>query len=368
MPGSGRGSEHGLPDLDADPGRTRRIWTRTGAAVLVVGLPAYDRGHFPLHDEQGKRMRETRDLQTALDEQKQLITSGQLRSLQAAGEPGVRRARRDRLERLAPGLYGTKGVPHTWERRVLGAVLRSGGRAVASHRSAARLLGIETFEAAPAEVSIPSKRNFAHPGVLVHQSRDLEWVPPIVLHGIPCTPPRRLAVDLGAVLGEAAYASALRTLRRDHGISWKQLAAILELHSRHGRDGCGPLRRQVERYHGIDGIPGSALEQHLLDVMIDVGIALPTCQHQVPTPWGVPYVLDFAYVDALLAIEVDGPYHGLPDVAARDRRRDAFLRSLGWEVLRFDERAVLYGTSTVLLEIRRALEARGAVHLLHLAV
>lgn len=309
----------------------------------------------------------TTDLQTTLDEQKQLITSKQLRSLEAAGEQGVRRARLERLERLAPGLYGTRGVPHTWERRMLGATLRSGGRAVASHRSAARLLRLETFEAAPAEVSIPSKRNFAHPGVLIHQSRDLPWVPPILVDGIPCTPPRRLAVDLGAVLGEAAYASALRTLRRDHGVSWKQLAAILELHSRRGRDGCGPLRRQVERYHGVDGIPGSTLEQHLLDVMIDVGIALPTCQHQVPTPWGIPYVVDFAYVDALLAIEVDGPHHRLPDVAARDRRRDAFLRSLGWEVLRFDERTVLYGTSVVLLEIRRALDARGAADLLRRA-
>src|SRR5690606_20604973 len=148
----------------------------------------------------------------------------------------------------------------------------------ASHRAVARLLGIPTYEGAWIELSVPSKRKFARPGVIVHQSRDLAYVPPIHIDGIPCTPPRRLAVDIGAVLGDTAYTTVIRELRRSHGVSWKQLVAILELHSRRGRNGCGPLRRQLERYHGIDGIPDTTLEQVFLDDLLDAGHPPPTCQ------------------------------------------------------------------------------------------
>lgn len=133
-----------------------------------------------------------------------------------------------------------------------------------------------------------SKRKFARPGVVVHQSRDLAYVPPIHVGGIPCTPPRREAVDIGAVLGETAYTTVVRELRRSHGVSWKQLGAILELHSRRGRNGCGPLRRQLERYHGIDGIPDTTLEpppllcQHCQFVEGGIGLTVPEGWGRLP--------------------------------------------------------------------------------------
>ena len=48
-----------------------------------------------------------------------------------------------------------------------------------------------------------------------------------------------------------------------------------------------------------------------------------------------PYVADFACVKAMLVIECDGEQHGYDDIRAHDERRDAFLRSEGWDVLRF---------------------------------
>jgi len=217
---------------------------------------------------------------------------------------------------------------------------------------------VPTYEAAAPEITVPSKHNFTQAGVIVHQSRDLRYVPPVVVGGLRCTPPRRVAVDIGAVLGDTAYATVLRALRRDHGVTWKQLAAILDLHSRRGRDGCGPLRRQIERYAGIEGIPDSTLEQCFLDDLLDAGLPVPVCQHEVPGPGSAIYRIDFAYVPERVAIEVDGPHHRRPEVAARDRRRDAYLRARGWEVLRFDEEAVTFHPWPVLAEVRRALELR----------
>lgn len=294
-----------------------------------------------------------------LDEQHDLITPAHVRAL---GFPGTTLARlRDAaiIERLDGRVHGTAGVSMTWERRMLSAVLAAGEGARASHRAVARLLRIPTYEGASVELTVPSKRKFARPGVIVHESRDLAYIPPVLIDGIPCTPPRRLAVDIGAVLGETAYTTVIRELRRSHGVSWKQLAAILELHSRRGRNGCGPLRRQLERYHGIDGIPDTTLEQVFLDDVIDAGYPPPTCQVEVPQPHGDPFRLDFAWVPVKLDVEIDGPHHRTDPGRRRDARRDAVLRRLGWEVRRFDEEEVMYAPGGVLLEVRRTLERLG---------
>ena len=50
-------------------------------------------------------------------------------------------------------------------------------------------------------------------------------------------------------------------------------------------------------------------------------------QHPVP-----PYILDFACVEARLAVEADGGQH---NGSARDEHRDNALSSLGWRMLRF---------------------------------
>jgi very-short-patch-repair endonuclease len=52
-------------------------------------------------------------------------------------------------------------------------------------------------------------------------------------------------------------------------------------------------------------------------------------------------VLDFACLDRRLAIEIDGEAHNRGDNPARDQRRDAYLRSRGFRVLRFPARYVL---------------------------
>lgn len=50
-------------------------------------------------------------------------------------------------------------------------------------------------------------------------------------------------------------------------------------------------------------------------------------------PCGI-YAIDFAWVEKLIAIEIDGKQHEQPEYKARDQRKDAYLKSLGWKVLR----------------------------------
>lgn len=307
-------------------------------------------------------MRLPTSIETLLRDQHDLVTPSQARGAAGHSSTLSRLVASGILERLDTRVYGTVGVPMTWERRLLLALLAAGSPAVASHRSVARLLGLETYGGAPVEITVPTKRTFQRPGVIVHESRDLSYIPPVHINGIPCTPPRRLAIDLGAVLGPTAYTTVIRDLRREHGVSWKQLAAILELHSRRGRNGCGPLRRQLERYYGVEGIPDTTLEQGFLDLVIDAALPVPECQHVLSLPGGdpdQPFRLDFAYVPVRLDVEIDGPHHRTPAGRARDARRDAVLRRFGWEVLRFDEEALAYAPVAVLAELRRALDCLG---------
>ncbi len=67
-----------------------------------------------------------------------------------------------------------------------------------------------------------------------------------------------------------------------------------------------------------------------------------------------PYVLDFACVEALLAVEVDSGQHG----GAADARRDAALSTAGWLVLRYWNNAVLQNVEGVVADICRHVRER----------
>ncbi|MEW5738322.1 MAG: DUF559 domain-containing protein [Myxococcota bacterium] len=71
-----------------------------------------------------------------------------------------------------------------------------------------------------------------------------------------------------------------------------------------------------------------------------------------------PYFADFAAPKLLLAIELDGGGHAEPEQLEYDARRDGYLRSLGWTVLRFWNHDVRFHLADVLETIRNAVEQR----------
>ena len=69
-----------------------------------------------------------------------------------------------------------------------------------------------------------------------------------------------------------------------------------------------------------------------------------------------PYIVDFICLERGVIIEVDGGQHG--DDVAYDERRDQWLASQGFVVLRFWNHDVLNRTEMVLESIRQAVEER----------
>ncbi len=68
-----------------------------------------------------------------------------------------------------------------------------------------------------------------------------------------------------------------------------------------------------------------------------------------------PYVVDFVCLEHWLVVEVDGGQHAIR--AAKDARRDAWLASAGYRVLRFWNPDVLRNPEGVLQRILDALTA-----------
>jgi very-short-patch-repair endonuclease len=74
------------------------------------------------------------------------------------------------------------------------------------------------------------------------------------------------------------------------------------------------------------------------------------------TPVG-PYVADFVCHAANLIVEIDGEQHFETEHVKRDARRDAFLASKGFRVLRFNNHDVMTNREGVLETIAAALPA-----------
>ncbi|MGE5236392.1 MAG: endonuclease domain-containing protein [Acidobacteriota bacterium] len=68
-----------------------------------------------------------------------------------------------------------------------------------------------------------------------------------------------------------------------------------------------------------------------------------------------PYIVDFLCAAGALIVEIDGGQHA---DNAEDRRRDAWLRSRGYAVLRFWNAEALSNTAAVVATILRHLEER----------
>ena len=67
-----------------------------------------------------------------------------------------------------------------------------------------------------------------------------------------------------------------------------------------------------------------------------------------------PYIVDFVCLDARLIIEIDGGQHAVAE-AGRDAKRNAWLRSQRFEILRFWNNDVLGNIQWVLERIAEAL-------------
>ncbi|HEY8544132.1 MAG TPA: DUF559 domain-containing protein, partial [Acidimicrobiales bacterium] len=247
------------------------------------------------------------------------------------------------------------GVPETWESRLLAHVLSAGEGAVASHRAAAELWGLDGVGRGIIELTVPRPRWYRVPGVRCHRSTDLDRAPATVVRGIPVTPVSRTLLDLGGVTGHRKVLLAVDSARRRRLTTWDDLLHTLVAHARRGRDGVGTLRQILDDHYGEAAVSDSAFERLVLSVLASAGLPTPELQHPVEAD-GQVYRLDLAYPAARLAIELDGSIHLERRVWEADHARQNALVLAGWTVLRFTWRDYVDRRHHLVAEVRAALE------------
>jgi len=124
----------------------------------------------------------------------------------AATEAGVSRASwyralaAVRIEMVQPGVARLWGSPRTRQQRIAAAVLSIGGGAMASHRSAAFLWGVQRPRGDPVDLVVARDQHVPDlVGVEVHHPTDRADLVPVIRDGIAVTSPSRMLRDLATV-------------------------------------------------------------------------------------------------------------------------------------------------------------------------
>jgi very-short-patch-repair endonuclease len=251
------------------------------------------------------------------------------------------RRRSGRYDRRARGVDAVAGTPASWHQEVVAACLAVGEHAVGSHRTAARLWNLGTFDG-PIELVVPYETSPLVPGVTVHRSLDLAAADRTILDGVPVTTVPRLLVDVGAVLPPFIVERLVERACGRGLTTPVELRSMLDRVARRGRRGCGALRHVLDTRALGDQVGESELEEIFARLCRDY--ELPALSFQV---WvrlaGKDRRIDFAIPDRKLAIEIDGyEPHSRREVFEDDRARQNQLVAAGWTVLRFTRRQLLY--------------------------
>ena len=279
-------------------------------------------------------------------------------TLEAATEQGMSRSSWYRalesgdFEQLFPGVARLHGTPSTFHQRALAAVWSIGPGAIASHRTAAALWGVERPTSDPIDIIITSRSRLPRrQGVIVHRPRDLVDLRPIMRYKVPTCTPTRMLVDLGAV-DEGGVDAAMIAILVSKVVAPIAIRAALVRHSRRGRSGITPLRVALDRWVGDELPPDSLLESRMSTLIATFD--LPQVQfHAIVSG----YEVDFLVVGTRIVLECDGwGTHGLDrDQFEFDRLRDADLIADGYIPVHFTWRALTSSPQKVADRIRRAL-------------
>lgn len=219
---------------------------------------------------------------------------------------------------------------------MLAAVLAVGDGAMASHRSAAYLWGVDVAPTEPVDLITPDRnRRVVLPWVRLHTPIDLGDLRPVRRRGIPTTNPLRILLDLGQVAPESVL-EALEFFIVD-----------------------GSLRRRaaVDAWVIDDKPPDSTLELEMAHLLQRYELP-PGIVHAIVGG----YEVDFALPAGRVVLECDGwESHGRSRKQfERDRVRDATLAAAGWVVLRFTWFQITRRSAWVANAIRGTLAARTA--------
>lgn len=274
-------------------------------------------------------------------------------------DPAISRfVQRGIAEAILPGVLRFTFVPRSWEQKPMAVYLWAGPESWISGLTAATIHKLGDFRFHPIEVGTTrhlSKRN----GIRVHRLQEMPSCDRCRIGSMAVTTAARTIVDCAGYLSARRSEIMLDKAVRDKKTTYEAVNWRMEDLCHQGRPGCHRLRPVLrDRGNGL-AIPESELESLFVALIRSAGLPQPVRQFRVGNSDTFLGRLDFVYADGKINIEVDGRKHHVlrPDFE-RDRTRDNELNLMGWIVLRFTWRDVLFRPNEVADKIRHALGVR----------
>jgi very-short-patch-repair endonuclease len=275
------------------------------------------------------------------------VSRRQLRTVGLSDSAISRLLGSDALEVIHRGVFLVRGAPLTYSARLWGAVLATDG--MLGFGTAAHLWGMADQPVRIQVIVEETRRVTPPPGVQLRRT----FTPRAKLtrrDGLPATIASWSLMDH---LGDISYRDALPLADRALQRGWLTRAEIAHrLDELPCRRGNATLRRLLA---ATSDNAAAVSERHLHRLLRRAGITGWTANYAVWSNGELIAVIDVAFVEWRIALEVDGwAYHS--DVARfqRDRQRQNLLINLGWKVLRFTWADLTERPQYVLATIRAA--------------
>lgn len=264
-----------------------------------------------------------------------VLTELQLLALGATDRWITQRVRCGWLVRVHRGVYRVAGVPASWESLAAAAVAALPGAAL-SHRSAARLLGLDAGPAT-SELHLLAPTGCIRPrldGVHLHRTRSWCQEDVVCVGVLRVTSPARTIVDLSPDLTRPSLERMLDDACVRGLVAPERVRRVLTRLGTRGRPGAGALVAALRPWEAgrLDSVAEAAVERLLRRFRLPP--ARP--QYEVRDGDGAFVArLDFAWPERRVALEVDGfRWHSSPRALHADLARQNRLQALGWSVVR----------------------------------
>lgn len=258
--------------------------------------------------------------------------------------------RTGRLHRLHRGVFAVGHRHLTRHGRWLAAVLALGEGAVLSHVSAAALWGIRPSSSAAIHVTVPTSAGRPNrSGIVVHRSRTLAAADVTRHEAIPVTSIARTQLDLAGMLARGPLERAVERSLQLRLFDLQATRAVIAANPR--RPGATTLATLITTIHDEPALTRSGLEALMRDLCDTHAIARPEVNQVVEG-----HEVDFFWRAQRLVVETDGhETHGTRAAFESDRAKDARLTTLGYRVVRFTHRRLVYEQQTVVQTLRALL-------------
>ncbi len=262
-------------------------------------------------------------------------------SVTQARDLGVDRRRLGReavggsIERIHPSVYRFVAAHPSTLQATWAAVLQAGAAAAASHESALHAHRVERVPFVVA-VSVPPGSRADHAGIRVHRVGDLHPSHRELRGGLVVTTLERAVVDVASVFSPRRLAWLIDHLTIvERRTSTGAIGRVLRQVNRRGRRGVRVLDEVLDARSPGQAAPRSRVERRIDELLAATDLPTPLREHPLPGAEPGAGLVDRAWPDVALILEVDGrTWHAREQSMATDRARDRAAARAGWVTIR----------------------------------